>query len=550
MVFAHIGTYIGSSWRRSQWLCYGICCLLLWPGSTLAGLRPIDGGGSFHTVVDVVNRWVQEDRLDVMVLVAVRNADLRFRREGAGWVARLAIEVRLESLAGETITRTRHVHSAGISPDDAASEMQSQVFGVLLQDVPFRAGRLDCQVVDLNHKKPGLLNNTRKQGAMSTSATAWAAPETPRPQSGVALEEPLYLLQAPFEAWQPSLDTEQTENSGWLHDYVHPSRRYGLEQDHLQIFQPVWPQIGGVIDEATLAGLRVEVSSLDLNFVLTDTVVFDARGRIALAAGRPAALFYSLDINLLPEGAYRLSMAPLDGRGRGSLTRFDVVWRLGELARSRNLVLGEGRTVFTGKGLRVFLAESPAQQHKLLKEFWADHNPDPENYFNAAYVEFQQRVAYVQSFLGGFGEFGAVDDRGAIYLVLGEPDEVQRESMPMNFRDQDDARIKVYQRFAPDRDSVAAKGSAIGGTQTINPYKVEGGIPMPFSRSAERDRQKIIFSASHNFPFELWKYDSGGNLLFDTALTRKGLGQRFLFVDATGTGEYVLESSNLLQPDE
>ena len=143
------------------------------------------------------------------------------------------------------------------------------------------------------------------------------AEDGPRTAEGIALEDPLFLVHAPFADWNPDSTAQASGDGGWLHDYMHPSRRYGLEQDRLQIFQPVWPPAGGVaLDEENL-GLRVQVVSLDMDYAINDTVGFDRRGRAALAAGRPAALFYELDVNLLPEGAYRMSLAPLGGQGRG-----------------------------------------------------------------------------------------------------------------------------------------------------------------------------------------------------------------------------------------
>jgi hypothetical protein len=38
--------------------------------------------------------------------------------------------------------------------------------------------------------------------------------------------------------------------------------------------------------------------------------------------------------------------------------------------------------------------------------------------------------------------------------------------------------------------------------------------------------------------------------LFVNRLSNKGMGQRFLFVDRTGTGAYEIASSNVIQGDE
>jgi GWxTD domain-containing protein len=230
---------------------------------------------------------------------------------------------------------------------------------------------------------------------------------------------------------------------------------------------------------------------------------------------------------------------------------FDVVWRLEALGRHRNQIMGEARTVMEGKDLSKFMTASPAEQEKLMDDFWDGLNPDPESPVNEVYLEFQYRLAYVRKFLGGFGQLGANDERGEVFLLLGPPDEMQLHHTPMNFRDQDDARIKVFQRFAPDREGSTAKGGSSGGTQSnISPYQEEGGIPMPYSRRSEVQRRGAVGSASHSYAFELWKYDDGGNSLFVNRFSDKGFGQRFLFVDRTGSGDYSLESSNILQGEE
>jgi len=531
-----------------------ISILILWilflPAAAGAMLHPLDGAGNFHTYVDVVNRWVSEDRLDVLVLIEVSNGDLEYKEEKGGFVGRMRLEVQLEGFDGEIISQKRHLRTKVLSAEESGARTLFQVFGVVLEDVPFRAGRLNCQVYDVNRRRPGLFNQVTKRNSRSECSTAWFAEDGPRASAGIALEDPLFLVHAPFIQWNPSSTVEGGGDDGWLHDYMHPSRRYGLEQDRLQIFQPVWPPAGGIALDDSNQGFMVRVVSLDMEYAIVDTVGIDQRGRAALSAGRPVALFYELDVNLLPEGAYRMSLAPLGGQGRATLVEFDVVWRLEALGRHRSQILGEGRTVLEGDQLSAFLSASPAEQEKLMDDFWDRLNPDPESPVNEVYLEFQYRLAYVRKFLGGFGQLGANDERGEVFLLMGPADEVQIHHMPMNFRDQDDARIKVYNRFAPDREGSEAKGANVDGVQGHDPYQDLGGIPMPFSRRAEAQRRTQVYSPTHNFAFELWEYNDVGNTLFDNRFSRKGMGQRFLFVDRTGSGDYSLESSNILQGEE
>ncbi len=542
--------------RTERSVCLYICIpiltllTLLLPVAAGAMLHPLDGAGNFHTYVDVVNRWVSEDRLDVLVLIEVSNGDLEYKEENGGYVGRMRLEVQLESYDGKVISQKRHLRTKVLSSVESSTRTLFQVFGLVLEDVPFRAGRFNCQVYDVNRRRPGLLNQVSKRNSRSECSSSWVAEEGPRAAEGIALEDPLFLVHAPFVQWNPSGSVESGGDDGWLHDYMHPSRRYGLEQDRLQIFQPVWPPAGGLALDESHQGFRVQIVSLDMEYAINDTVGIDQRGRAALSAGRPVALFYELDVNLLPEGAYRMSLAPLGGQGRGTLVEFDVVWRLEALGRHRSQILGEGRTVLEGKDLARFLTASPAEQEKLMDDFWDGLNPDPESPVNEVYLEFQYRLAYVRKFLGGFGQLGANDERGEVFLLMGPADEVQMYHMPMNNLDQDDARIKVYQRFAPDREGSEAKGGSVDGTQGSDPYQDLGGIPMPFSRRAEAQRQTQVYSPTHNFAFELWEYNDVGNTLFDNRFSRKGMGQRFLFIDRNGSGDYSLESSNILQGEE
>ena len=533
--------------RRAFPILLLLACLAIAPAAQAALVRQLEGSGQFHTYIDVVNRWSSEDRLDVLILVEVGNADLGYRRENGKLVGRLNLEVEITGPDGRTVQRTHRVRTAPLTDEEAGTRSLSQVFGLVLEDVPLRSGRLVCEVVDVTRRREGVLNRYWRNNYTSRGVTDWFVEDGPRAPQGLSIEDPLFLVHAPFQAWNPDAVATESKSSDWLHDYVHPSRRYGIEQESLQLVFPVWPAAGGILLEEELPGLRVQAYNLEMTYALNDTIRFDRRARQAMLAGRPAWVFYEMDVNQLPEGSYQLSLAPLGGQGRAVVTGFDVNWRIEGLGRHRDLVLGEGSTIFAGEKLEQFLAASLVEQEKMLELFWAENDPDPDSPINSAYLEFQSRVAYVISFLGGFGPEGARDDRGQVHLLLGPPDEIQTERLPMNFRDQDDARIKVFDRYAPDRESVLSKGTIVYSGQA--PHETEGGVPMPYSRLAEAQRQTKQFSASHNFGFELWKYDSGGYSLFPNRYSMTSLGARFLFVDRSGAGHYELESSNLVQGD-
>jgi GWxTD domain-containing protein len=513
---------------------------------SLAGIiRPLEGQGNFHSYFDVLNRWQDNEHLDVLVLVEITNADIKYEETNGHYVGKFNFEVILEGPDGKTVTKKRHMSTARLDKVLAASRTSFQVFGLILEDVPFREGRLTCRLQDALKKKAGILN--RKGLVLSESVSPWNAEHDLRLEGGVTVGDPLFLAHAPVKNWNPAVSS-QGSITGYLHDYIHPSRRYGLEQDKLQLFIPVWPALSGGDKASENKGLQVQIISSDMVYSITDTLEFDDQGVAILGSGRPSGLFYELDLNILPEGSYSLAIAPLNRAGRGQLVMFDVIWRLGALGNRRDQVLGEGHLVLSGRQLKDFLAATPSGQEKILADFWSDLNPDPESPVNTVYMEYLYRLEYVRNFLGGIGPFGANDPRGEVYLFLGPPDDIEREILPMNSSDLNDAQIKTFQQFAPDREGSWAKGEGLDpnpgtGGSDFTPL----GIPMPRSSTGEKQIMLSLNTSHNNHGYELWKYDDGGDPIFKNYLMNSGGWKRFLFVDRTGTGEYFLESSNMIQ---
>ena len=121
--------------------------------------------------------------------------------------------------------------------------------------------------------------------------------------------------------------------------------------------------------------------------------------------------------------------------------------------------------------------------------------------------------------------------------------------MPNDNRAQDDARINVFNRFAPERDAFAERENQ--GRVTTSRYDgADRPDWQPYSLRAETQRGIALQKTSHLFGFELWEYDNGGKPLWPSRFSHIGMGQRFLFVDRTGTGQFYLESSNVVQGEE
>ncbi|MEZ4388666.1 MAG: GWxTD domain-containing protein [Candidatus Krumholzibacteriia bacterium] len=531
-----------------------LCLLVPLAGTaTAAWFSAVEGAGYFDFTCDAVNLARDDGSVDVVVLISVPHRELTFAEDAGIYRARVratatvtGTRTGLDETSVEAV-KTHRLSSRNRS--EAESPALSQVFLVVVPKVSLRSGRLTVRVEDLNRRRPGLQYLGTDERAFAEADADWVS--LPRREtSGLAIGDPVFMRHAPIRAWE--LDGRPTPAGGggpW--DYVNPTRRYGLEAEALQVYFTIEPPQGPA-DRARAADrpLLVRIESDVLDFALVDTIVTTAAVRRALADGRTAAVYWEMDAGGLPPGSFRFGLAPLDQVGRGVLASFDVVWNLQQLVRSRDDLLGEGRTVLLGDALRAFEDASPAAKEQQLDAFWADHDPTPDDGYNEARAEFNARVNYVKNFLGGFGPNGAADPRGRVYLLLGRPDSVREEAVPMNERSIEAARVMVFERFAVIADGTEGS-EAWGGASDYtdsNPNTAGAAVGfVPYSYMADLLAVKNRTS-DNSRSFLFWSYAESGNQLFLNSYSGQGGGLRFLFVDETGLGDYKLDSSNTRMP--
>jgi GWxTD domain-containing protein len=532
---------------RAGWLVLVAVLLLLNVGlATPAGaawLRPVEGSGNFNFTCDLVNLPREDGLVDVVITVGLRHREITFENDAGMQRARVRALATLRGPEGAEVTAETTVRLSARNESEAGSPTLHQVFSLALREVPFRHGEFELVLEDLNRRRPGLAYLATDFKAYSQAVSDWFAPPAREPR-GLAVGDAVFLTHAPIRSWeQTGRGVLGAADGPW--DFSNPLRRYGLEAEALQVYFSLEPPaLAADRRRAASKDLRLEVVSEHLDFALVDTVRLTPTIRATLAAGRSAAVYWEMDVGGLPPGSFRLGIAPIDTTGRGLLTGFDVVWRLAQLARNPRQVLGEGRTVLQGEALQAFEMATQTEQELMLETFWKDHDPTPEEPYNPAYAEFQRRISYVTIFLGGFDEHGALDPRGEVYLLLGEPDSMREEPVPMNHQDLEDARIMVYERYAPERTGSGSRAfDGALGNPTQGNVAFQGPIAMPYSYLADvniRSKKTAVDSRV----FQLWRYDNAGRSLFENQYSDLGGGLRFLFVDKHGMGTFVLDATN------
>ena len=493
-------------------------------------VRPWEGGGGFSFVVDVAERPRGADAVDLVLLVSVPNAELSFHEEwGGGQRGRLAASASLRTAAG-TVTREVELDLIARSREDASAQTAYQIFTLTLPDVSVRSGRLRCELRDLEAGRVLRLADEDAADPAGVLEGEWYGDESRAAGHGLWLGGPLFLAGAPRQEIAASGTDNALPEQSLLVEFLHPNRRYGLEQANLQVVFDV-EALGLTRENAGHLpdNLLMQMISTELDFALRDTIALDLDPIDFVTRGGLAEIAWEYDVNGLPPGTYQLSCAPLDGFGNAWVAEFDVFWSLQSFARPSDEQFLIGSMVLLGDRRAAFFKAGPSGREAILARFWNENDPDPDTPGNEALTEFRRRMSYVSRFLGGFGRSGPVDDRAMIYLMLGPPDEIQQQVIPINSRSFYDAIDRVYNAFLGTSYGDVMYDAYSGDEQTIQ------SVRQKLNRVNSMERFKS---------FELWIYHQNGRQLFPNAYSGMPLGLRFLLLARLGGGAYHLEMTN------
>ncbi|MBK6897957.1 MAG: GWxTD domain-containing protein [bacterium] len=492
--------------------------------ATAALVRPLDGDGGFAVVLDYANLPAADGAADVLLLFSVANDGLRFREHaGGGLGGSLAVEATLVADDGREYVRRETIALAARTRGEAASPTSYQVFTLRLPGVRASHGALRCRLEDRGESGAP---DVRDVPAASVRGE-WYLETAPADLRGLWLHAPLFLSGAPQPGagavGGPRLSGDR------LAMFLHPNRRYGLEQERLQVAFDAEAVGLGAGDRGRLPRtLLMQVLARDLDYVVRDTLALGLDAE-TFAAGGLASVTWSYDVNRLPPGSYQLSCAPLDGWGNAWVVEFDVIWQLQAMTRPAGDTETMGRLVLLGDRREAFLQSGRSGREAILAEFWDELDPDPATAGNEALEEYRQRASYVNRFLGGMGRTGPVDDRGLVYLLLGPPDEIEKQDVPANALDFEDALSRVHDSFLPANEGLVLRDQYTDTEQ---------------STLAVRERLDRATSQEKYKAFELWKYRARGRPLFPNQYSSMPLGLNFLFLARLGGGFYTLESTN------
>ncbi len=559
--------------------------LLLLAGASGAALvRPYPGYGNFPMTVDVAYRWHDDGTLDLDVMVEVRSGHLLFirpRRELTSQ-ADVDVTVRLDGIDGAVHEIVRHQVIRELTLENAVSLERVNNFTVTLEDVKSLSGDLGVEVIDRHQERKGPRAWREHPRAFSEMHCYWVAPMPPAEFEGFSLGDPLFLRDyVEVDLMGRRILRNVDDIYAVMLDHIHLARQYGLRQRHLQFACEVYPpdvERAAILDHD---GLLVQIVSRELRFAANDTVLFDDVQKTRLGLGESIIIFHEIDVESLPPGAFLLSLAPLDGKGRSWVTEFDVVWSLGVPRRRGDEELAIARLLLDPEQVADFKGADSVLRQDMLDAFWDPLDPESDTPQNEAWIEFQERVGYVRQHLGGFGLDGSMDPRAEVYLRMGTPSRIAFEKDTSNEALRTDPNQDTWMDFRGFVDtrqgvdlptsgstsasvSVAKIGSAFdmsaqhSSGQEANTGLVRGPTSgrFPNSRTGAQVGSKLHRLARHskgNSGFrepvsETWFYAHGGFPLFAHAWSDT-MPRGFQFGYKADKGTYELRWTRELEPE-
>jgi len=421
----------------------------------------------------------------------VTNNQVKFvENEGGGWIARVHVKLEFQNADEDKLGEAARSFEFTVPDDSLTTSPERAQILLMREPVDPRTRIVKMQVEDLNSRKRGLLymvtgkrRNGEAQGSLEPPPFA-AAPDS-------------FATSDLQFAWSVEKGEGDFEKNG-LNVIPNPARTYGLLQSDVAVYYEVYDLAQG--RPGTAYVIEQEVTSPDGRIVHTQTDTVSVQG------GEWARVL-RFGTEDLPAGAYEVACRIRDfsdTRHAEVHRRFNLVWGRDAWHRSEQDVLDEARVLLTEQDFKKFEKMSLADREVYLADFWDSHNPDPTSPYNALRQEFLQRVGYANLHFTAFGRKGMVTDQGRIYIRFGVPDEVSSVLIPTV-----DSQLT----------------NLVSGLEDVEP-----GIQTLESPDAVDTR-----------PYEIWEYTQQGRPLFPSrefGTSRTGL--RFVFVDETGTGHYVL----------
>ncbi|MCF7796294.1 MAG: GWxTD domain-containing protein [Lentisphaeria bacterium] len=167
-------------------------------------------------------------------------------------------------------------------------------------------------------------------------------------------------------------------------------------------------------------------------------------------------------------GQYSLELSVRDGEGTtvASRAQFRVHWR-GVSGSIQNLPLAieQLRYIASEKQIKQMLKARDEEKRQLFLQFWREKDPTPNTVENELMDEYYRRVSYANEHFSSIRE-GWLTDMGAIYILFGPPNEIERRPFEMDMKP-----YEIWYYFDIDQQFIFVDMTGFGEYRLSQPYR-------------------------------------------------------------------------------
>ncbi len=150
--------------------------------------------------------------------------------------------------------------------------------------------------------------------------------------------------------------------------------------------------------------------------------------------GSATPVVFAIPDSQLAHGHYQLQIEVKAGGHKARLeSEFVIHWQgVPVTASDLEMAIDQLRYIAEGKELKKIEKAAPGDQIRAFLDFWKRRDPTPGTERNELMDEYYRRVQYANEHFGGMRE-GWKTDMGMVYIMLGPPNDVERDSFTRQY---------------------------------------------------------------------------------------------------------------------
>jgi len=185
--------------------------------------------------------------------------------------------------------------------------------------------------------------------------------------------------------------------------------------------------------------------------------------------GERTGMALTLPVDSLQHDSYRLEMEITNNRKTVQLKKIFYIRWLGlpRNAKDLNTAIQQLQFIATQPEWQKLKKASPEKRREAFAMFWSKRDPSPGTEYNEVMESYYLRVNTANESFSVMGREGWKTDRGLVYIILGQPDEVIRNDYPS-----DSKPYLVWQYYSINRQFQFFDRNGFGDYELVNPISI------------------------------------------------------------------------------